>query len=117
MRISDWSSDVCSSDLGDRGCRWHRRCRQRGFPVPWVSPCEAVPNSPTPAQGLCRRTQTEPASYYLPARACSSKPLGSSHDTCDHDLHPHQDQFFSAPPFHFSSSLLALPSLPPLLNT
>src|SRR3546814_19182226 len=22
MRISDWSSDVCSSDLGARACRW-----------------------------------------------------------------------------------------------
>src|SRR3546814_8910385 len=22
VRISDWSSDVCSSDLKDRGCRW-----------------------------------------------------------------------------------------------
>src|SRR3546814_3831197 len=37
MRISDWSSDVCSSDLGidarrrphDRGRAWQRRCRSR----------------------------------------------------------------------------------------
>src|SRR3546814_13242570 len=24
MRISDWSSDVCSSDLAEIGARWHR---------------------------------------------------------------------------------------------
>src|SRR3546814_12280000 len=28
MRISDWSSDVCSSDLNDRGCR-------RRYTLPW----------------------------------------------------------------------------------
>src|SRR3546814_19360562 len=31
MRISDWSSDVCSSDLCPaRGCGWRRRSRARG---------------------------------------------------------------------------------------
>src|SRR3546814_8624383 len=27
MRISDWSSDVCSSDLVDLACRWYERQR------------------------------------------------------------------------------------------
>src|SRR3546814_2826169 len=29
MRISDWSSDVCSSDLIDKGAAWARRRRGR----------------------------------------------------------------------------------------
>src|SRR3546814_12224070 len=30
MRISDWSSDVCSSDLSRRRCQWSGRHRGRG---------------------------------------------------------------------------------------
>src|SRR3546814_1140933 len=30
MRISDWSSDVCSSDLGRRRCAWPQ-CRDRSL--------------------------------------------------------------------------------------
>src|SRR3546814_9009488 len=30
MRISDWSSDVCSSDLQDRGGRWGRERGRSG---------------------------------------------------------------------------------------
>src|SRR3546814_2375962 len=30
MRISDWSSDVCSSDLGRAGTRQFRQCAGRG---------------------------------------------------------------------------------------
>src|SRR3546814_19262528 len=53
MRISDWSSDVCSSDLRElspptlrrqgrvgEGCRWHRR-----------EPTPPSPNLPLPSQG------------------------------------------------------------------
>src|SRR3546814_6792642 len=29
MRISDWSSDVCSSDLGERDAAWALECVQR----------------------------------------------------------------------------------------
>src|SRR3546814_3833539 len=31
MRISDWSSDVCSSDLGSTGCRRRRSMPTRRF--------------------------------------------------------------------------------------
>src|SRR3546814_2010236 len=32
MRISDWSSDVCSSDLGDEAQVLDRACAQQGLP-------------------------------------------------------------------------------------
>src|SRR3546814_13814766 len=39
MRISDWSSDVCSSDLGSLPERNRRRgCRDGAVPVRWRSP-------------------------------------------------------------------------------
>src|SRR3546814_3640796 len=31
LRISDWSSDVCSSDLGRRACRWASSIIWAGF--------------------------------------------------------------------------------------
>src|SRR3546814_4290339 len=37
MRISDWSSDVCSSDLLGRGCRLHEGRRQAGPADPAIS--------------------------------------------------------------------------------
>src|SRR3546814_8146348 len=62
MRISDWSSDVCSSDLGNSVCKasqrypafalWDRRqARKLGFPVgnlggdtpPWANVCDCHP--------------------------------------------------------------------------
>src|SRR3546814_19061636 len=39
MRISDWSSDVCSSDLRDQR-RWHRHA-DRAVPFRFVERCEA----------------------------------------------------------------------------
>src|SRR3546814_20152552 len=54
MRISDWSSDACSSDLGrgglGRGAFGHRR-------EPWVPP----PSLPLPSQGEEPRRKLEAA--------------------------------------------------------
>src|SRR3546814_11356185 len=36
MRISDWSSDVCSSDLWRAHHRGHGQARLRLAPVPWL---------------------------------------------------------------------------------
>src|SRR3546814_19473139 len=42
MRISDWSSDVCSSDLANRGDRRVERLGQRVIPAEAVQPCRAA---------------------------------------------------------------------------
>src|SRR3546814_13500305 len=46
MRISDWSSDVCSSDLIDAGCRCAVRCRAvaHKYIAPLVGMCPAFFN-------------------------------------------------------------------------
>src|SRR3546814_6917814 len=33
MRISDWSSDVCSSDLSAQAESWYRRAAEQGLPM------------------------------------------------------------------------------------
>src|SRR3546814_8295301 len=38
LRISDWSSDVCSSDLLDFAWRWHRWVRGDWQILPWLFP-------------------------------------------------------------------------------
>src|SRR3546814_6879426 len=42
MRMSDWSSDVCSSDLTGRDCRDHRGARRRLFARAEGQPSGAV---------------------------------------------------------------------------
>src|SRR3546814_8239599 len=52
MRISDWSSDVCSSDLWQRdSCRC--RCRCRCFQLPRIQPTLAMPADPEGAAHGC----------------------------------------------------------------
>src|SRR3546814_5160762 len=74
MRISDWSSDVCSSDLGegseDRGCRQFRRDLREtavGFQV--VFACAL----PEPAGDEEKRSGDEAVRHHLDQRAGQGK--------------------------------------------
>src|SRR3546814_9435478 len=65
MRISDWSSDVCSSDLSvtsssrRRGCtRWHARCKHGPLWQKHWERCRTMATKPAPlpgAEGLWTR--------------------------------------------------------------
>src|SRR3546814_12341128 len=89
MRISDWSSDVCSSDLYDPiqtavrlqsngGSLWHRSCSPSpDCPKPW--PCGA--HAPTPCSLQCpaapapagpRLTALDQPAFSGPDRICPS---------------------------------------------
>src|SRR3546814_10421904 len=64
MRISDWSSDVCSSDLGAARARNHLLSGRHGpglqadgiLPSPAKSSCGTKAASPSPAAGKRRCT-------------------------------------------------------------
>src|SRR3546814_2691193 len=57
MRMSDWSSDVCSSDLADSRARAHHRRRIAGKPAACPAgraarPCRRGPLAAAPPDGL-----------------------------------------------------------------
>src|SRR3546814_20694475 len=61
MRISDWSSDVCSSDLGDRADRCERRRRRRGPRPRITSPAARRPAPPALHAARVSRAAAPPA--------------------------------------------------------
>src|SRR3546814_13929140 len=71
MRMSDWSSDVCSSDLRDEGAR-HRKQRL-AKPVPARSEMTAHSNSPAEKQQIDREEQ--PHAFNHDGRVPSEKTL------------------------------------------
>src|SRR3546814_1609883 len=68
MRISDWSSDVCSSDLGGRGGGARSPGKRRPGALPWPRfhrpPRRTVAGGPPPEfkKGLMSNTQPRAAS-------------------------------------------------------
>src|SRR3546814_4281656 len=71
MRMSDWSSDVCSSDLRDEGAR-HRKQRL-AKPVPARREMPAHSHSPAEKQQIDREEQ--PHAFTHDGRVPSEKPL------------------------------------------
>src|SRR3546814_4346317 len=74
MRISDWSSDVCSSDLGVRLAAGSFPCSltSRQIPIfPYSSPTRARTGRPLPI--TCSRAG------YRPARWCSTRTRSEEH--------------------------------------
>src|SRR3546814_12781718 len=73
MRISDWISDVCSSDLLPDGMRWHYSVRAHG----WSNTLHAWPGasaaeegtSVTPTARIESDAQAGTVTFSLPARA------------------------------------------------
>src|SRR3546814_7272768 len=61
MRISDWSSDVCSSDLSTPGSRRARHCASSACPIfPWRPPgCRKHPIAPPSHRGSSHRRSEE----------------------------------------------------------
>src|SRR3546814_13293178 len=64
MRISDWSSDVCSSDLRARWSRKSARCWTRSFPRPRKDPTPTL--LPQAGEGLWSTCRVQAR-----ARGCS----------------------------------------------
>src|SRR3546814_5701555 len=69
MRISDWSSDVCSSDLTTRaGCSASPRDPERRGPGRLPGPGAGVARRARPGQGLARRLLERPRGQRLDDR-------------------------------------------------
>src|SRR3546814_10131482 len=73
MRISDWSSDVCSSDLGRRLSRWHSADRALGLVVSRYgddrAPRAAAQHDPGAAHPHPQQLQADAAELVLHRRA------------------------------------------------
>src|SRR3546814_6888617 len=74
MRISDWSSDVCSSDLADQGC-----CRSRDGHAPRALPAHRRVAVLSVRRALQRR-RSERARGQLDRRPHDAGPVMSSFD-------------------------------------
>src|SRR3546814_20674174 len=113
MRISDWSSDVCSSDLETRcTCRDLRtRTRaclaQKAFararPVPGIRKLLQRPSNPVAILSRDTDVAVGPGLVAPPTRFCTAfnRPPASSHASTRLALSEHRtDKAFSSPPEH-----------------
>src|SRR3546814_3020237 len=81
MRISDWSSDVCSSDLSDqRGRRGRSSSRQRLAAAYWLLPVRSFPR-PLCRLGTARRRSSRRALGMTPP--CRAIELRSEEHTSE----------------------------------
>src|SRR3546814_17186395 len=83
MRISDWSSDVCSSNLSARPCATAYTTSPSSWALPPSSPCAALVRSSAPpmATSAARRADDEPLGEPMDAACALPYPaLGTGED-------------------------------------
>src|SRR3546814_7914393 len=81
MRISDWSSDVCSSNLSARPCATAYTTSPSSWALPPSSPCAALVRSSAPpmATSAARRADDEPLGEPMDAATLKTELAASSY--------------------------------------